>query len=251
MQMPALSGVYVVELLNEQPISVNADRPSRAERCIRVTRENCKYGRAVNLARRQQDYFKTFGSANVRFHYFAVTEHYVAVEAVVGARLAPYRLFGLTGRPNEWLAGISAEEVEAIVRLAVESLETRPEAIPKAASRTVSRASTPLPRLGSTTAITPSRAIEAATYLRNHGMSVELLRDLHHSPRRDETFGRMVAYFTRTASLRKENVLYGSRLVWIAEEHRRTNRPLSDLVMEALQRPPSRLVEYAHLRTLG
>lgn len=56
MQLQSLPGVYILEMLNEEPISVNADRPAIAERCIKVTRANCKYGQAVNLARRQRDY---------------------------------------------------------------------------------------------------------------------------------------------------------------------------------------------------
>lgn len=111
MQLPPLPGVYVVELLNEEPISVNANRPGIAVRCIKVTRANCKYGRAVNLARRQRDYHKTFGNQNVRFRFFAVTEQHAAVEALVGQRLAAYRVPGATGRANEWLQGIGAHNV--------------------------------------------------------------------------------------------------------------------------------------------
>jgi hypothetical protein len=116
MQLPPQPGVYVVELLNEHPISVNADRQKIAEQCIKVTRENCKYRQAKNLARRRLDYIKTFGEENVRFRFYAVTPHYSLVEATVGMRLKPYRIAGATGRLNEWLQGISSKEVEHIVK---------------------------------------------------------------------------------------------------------------------------------------
>jgi hypothetical protein len=233
MQLPPSPGVYVVEMLNEHPISVNADRAAIAERCIKVTRVNCKYGQAKNLARRQRDYFKTFGPQHVRFRYFAVTKHYAAIEAVVGARLVSYRLAGATGRLNEWLQGISAEEVEQIVRTVVESASERePTSLPIFEPRRVQHLSS------HPVGVSPAQLVEAATYLQQAGMSNAALRDMHHSPRRDETFSATLRYFSGKANLLRANLIYGSRLAYVADAHRRTNRPFSELVQEALLRYP-------------
>jgi hypothetical protein len=233
MQLPPSSGVYVVELLNEHLISVNADRAAIAERCIKVTRANCKYGQAKNLARRQRDYFKTFGSQHVRFRYFAVTQQYAAVEAAVGARLVAYRIPGTTGRLNEWLQGISGEEVEQVVRAAVESIAAgEPKTPPVSKPRKASQKS-PHP-----VGVSPAQLVKAATYLEQQGMSVASLRELHHSPRRDETFKATLRYFSEKTNLLRTNLIYGSRLVYVADAYHRTGRPFSELVQEALLRYP-------------
>lgn len=108
-------GLYIVTLTNEHPISVNADRPAIADRCIKVNRENCKFGKALDLRIRRGNYRKTFGEANVLFHPLAAIDDPRSVEALVAAELLPYRIRGLTGRPNEWLAGIAPSAVEAVV----------------------------------------------------------------------------------------------------------------------------------------
>ena len=107
------AGVYVVTLVNEHLISVNADRPAIAERCIKVNRDNCKFGKALNLQTRRGNYFKTFGMEHVRFHPIAAVERPDVIESLVASYLLPYRMRGLTGRPNEWLSGISPFEVES------------------------------------------------------------------------------------------------------------------------------------------
>jgi hypothetical protein len=114
-------GVYVVTLTNTHPISVNADRPAIADRCIKVTRENCKFGKARDLHVRRGNYIKTFGVENVRFHSLAAVDNPELVEAIVGTTLWQYRIRGTSGRPNEWLAGISPSDVEAAVFAALDS----------------------------------------------------------------------------------------------------------------------------------
>jgi len=234
MQPPPLPGVYVVEMLNDHPISVNADRPAIADRCIKVTRANCKYGQAKNLARRQRDYVKTFGPQYVRFRYFAVTQHYAAVEAAVAAHLIQYRLAGTTGRLNEWLEGVSPEEVERIVRAAVESFA---EGEPTASRPVTEPPRPPQPSTGEV-GVSPTHLVEAAAYLESQGMSVSLLRDMHHSPRRYETFRSARRYFSEKTSLLRSNVLCGLRLVYVAEQHQVTGRAFPELVQEALRRHP-------------
>ena len=108
-------GVYIVTLTNEHFISVNADRPAIAERCIKVNRNHCKFGKALNLQTRRGNYFKTFGAEHVQFRPIAAVEQPAVVESLVALYLLPYRMRGLTGRPNEWLSGISPVEVESAV----------------------------------------------------------------------------------------------------------------------------------------
>ncbi|MCV2357629.1 GIY-YIG nuclease family protein [Paucibacter sp. TC2R-5] len=234
MQLPPVPGVYVVELLNEEPISVNADRPVIAERCIKVTRANCKYGKAANLARRQREYHKTFGAQNVRFRFFSTTEQHALVEALVGQRLAAFRIPGVTGRLNEWLQGIAAHEVEAVVK---SILATLPTSAPTLGSGpTSNRVARPVSQ--DPVGVSPTRLVEAARYLERQAMSVSLLRDLHHSPRRDETFAATLRYFSKKTELRLNNQLYGARLIFVAAEHRATGLPFEQLVQAALRRHP-------------
>lgn len=112
--MTRTSGLYVVALTNIEPIAVNAHDPRRAERCIRVNHENCKFGKARDLALRQRAYWRTFGRAVVRFRPIALLDRIDEAEREVLGRLSAWRLRGSTGRRNEWLSGISADEVERI-----------------------------------------------------------------------------------------------------------------------------------------
>ena len=235
MRLPPLSGVYVVEMLNDEPISVNADRLKIADSCIRVTRSNCKYGQAKNLARRQLDYEKTFGPENVRFRYFAVTPHYAAVEAIVGARLVNHRIPGTTGRLNEWLQGVSAEAVESLVREVLASLPAE-KGVPRQPS---SQQEDHRSRSRAPDGISPAALVAAARYLRQRGMTVDLLRDMHHSPRRDETFTSTLRYFGGKSDIKDNNIRYGARLIYVAQEHQATGRSFEEIVSEALQRHPT------------
>lgn len=234
MQLPSTPGIYVVEMLNDEPISVNADRPAISERCIKVTRLNCKYGQAVNLARRERDYYKTFGANNVRFRFFAATPHHSIIENLVGQRLIAYRMRGASGRLNEWLHGISAQEVEDIVKEVLASLNQSPEAETLLARTHGKQAHELQEPLGAS----PRRLVAAALYLEENGMSVELLRNMHHSPLRRETFKSTLRYFGEKQDLQLSNQLYGARLMYVAEEHKRERRAFDQLAEEALQRHP-------------
>lgn len=115
------AGLYIVTLTNEHPISVNADRPAIAAGCFKVTRENCKFGCAVNLHRRRRDYFKTFGERYVQFHALASVNQPKHIETLVARQLIPHRIRGANGRLNEWLAGITPQEVEAVMLATLEN----------------------------------------------------------------------------------------------------------------------------------
>ncbi len=109
------AGVYIVTLNNEEPISVNAHDPRRAETAIKVTRENCKFGKANDLRARKENYDKTFGAENVNFFAIATLKDIHEVEKAVLLRLGDYRIIGNKNRKNEWLTKITPMEVENIV----------------------------------------------------------------------------------------------------------------------------------------
>jgi len=108
------SGLYIVTLNNEEPISVNAQDPRVADRAIKVTKENCKFGKAKNLEIRCKNYYKTFGEKNVNFKPIVLLEDIQSIEKYVLNALDEYRVRGTTGRKNEWLEGIDSESVESI-----------------------------------------------------------------------------------------------------------------------------------------
>lgn len=109
------SGIYIVTLNNSEPISVNAHDSRIAHKTIKVTKANCKFGKAKVLRGREKNYFKTFGEHNVNFMPVALIEDFAHAEKAVLARLNQFRMRGRTGRKNEWLEGITAEEVLGIV----------------------------------------------------------------------------------------------------------------------------------------
>lgn len=117
----ATPGLYIVTLNNEQPISVNANDPRVADTCIRVSRANCKFGKAKDLSRRCGNYVKIFGFENVNFRPIALTREIALAERQVKNALKAWMMRGNTGRRNEWLEGISAAEAE---RLAIAALES-------------------------------------------------------------------------------------------------------------------------------
>ena len=117
------SGIYIVTLNNHEPISVNAQDPRVADKAIKVTKANCKFGKAQNLKGREKNYFKTFGEHNANFKPIARIEDFALAEKAVLARLDQYRIRGRTGRKNEWLEGISAEDVLGVVLSTLEELE--------------------------------------------------------------------------------------------------------------------------------
>jgi hypothetical protein len=117
------SGIYIVTLNNEEPISVNAQDLRIAHKSIKVTKANCKFGKAKSLKGRKKNYFKTFGEHNVNFMPVALVKDFADAEKAVLARLDQYRMRGRTGRKNEWLEKISAEDVLRVVLGTLEELE--------------------------------------------------------------------------------------------------------------------------------
>lgn len=109
------SGLYLVTLNNEEPISVNANDPRVADKAIKVTKANCKFGRTKNLAVREKGYCKVFGEHNVNFKPLVQLEETDIAEKAILNCLDNHRIRGRTGRKNEWLENINPETVEATV----------------------------------------------------------------------------------------------------------------------------------------
>ncbi|MBM3605103.1 MAG: hypothetical protein FJX25_10205 [Alphaproteobacteria bacterium] len=84
-----------------------------------------------------------------------------------------------------------------------------------------------------------AKLIEALEYLRDAGMSVEYLRDIHQSDYRRETYKLAIDYraVEGPVTYRGENLRYHRRLLFLAAEHWRTCRSFEDLVEEAKKIP--------------
>lgn len=114
------SGLYVVTLNNSQPISANADDKRIAHKTIKVNKENCKFGKAMNLENRKYNYYKTFGQENVNFIPIASLSEIAIAEQEILKLLASYRLISPSGNLTEWMNGIDASK---IIDLAIEILD--------------------------------------------------------------------------------------------------------------------------------
>jgi hypothetical protein len=109
------SGLYIVTLNNEIPISVNANDKRIADKCIHVNRVNCKFGKAKCLQRRHKNYYKVFGEKNTNYHPIILMEEISLAEKLILKRLMDYRLRGQSGRLNEWLINITKEQLILII----------------------------------------------------------------------------------------------------------------------------------------
>ena len=236
--IPSSPGIYVVSLSNEEPISVNADR-AFADRCVFVTKANCKFGRAVNLARRYRDYVKTFGAQHVTFEVVAFTDNPALLEAAICTRLANHRVRGQTGRANEWLVGITAREVKQVI-LEIAATQGASAAIaPVSAAQPLGPRRPPRSNgLASASSASPALVAAAAAYLQTAGMPVSLLRDLHHFARRTETYASTIRYFGGKTDLGPSNRAYGARLLFVEQSHRAGGVSFESLAGEALRRFP-------------
>lgn len=117
------SGLYITTLKNKEPISVNAQDKRIAHKAIKVTFENCKFGKAKNLDIRKKNYEKTFGVENVNFQPIATLLETELAEKEILSQLDVFRIRGRTGRKNEWLQGIEPEIVYSIAMKVLKELD--------------------------------------------------------------------------------------------------------------------------------
>lgn len=113
------SGLYVVTLNNSQLISANADDKRIAHKALKVNKENCKFGKAVNLEKRKHNYFKTFGQENINFTPIVALSEVDIAEKEILKQLYQYRLTSPSGYLTEWMKGVDADK---IIDLVIETL---------------------------------------------------------------------------------------------------------------------------------
>jgi hypothetical protein len=109
------SGLYIVTLNNEESIGVNANDPRYAATCLRVNRDNCKFGKAHNFDARRKNYEKTFKKENVNFFPIVAVADCGTAEKIVLAQLRTWRVRHVNGRIHEWLVGISPHDLEQLI----------------------------------------------------------------------------------------------------------------------------------------
>ena len=109
------SGLYIVTLNNIEPISANAQDPRHAGTSVKVNKNNCKFGKAVNLEGRRNNYIKTFGKGNVNYKPVLLTKEIDKAEKLILSELKPYRIKGPKGKITEWMAGVEPDEILKVV----------------------------------------------------------------------------------------------------------------------------------------
>ena len=110
------SGIYVVTLKNETPISINAQDPRCADKVYKANYKNVKVGKAKSLKARMGNYFKTFGEHNVSFLPIIITKEIDEAEKAIMKELDSYRVRNpVSKRKTEWLLGITRDQAIEIV----------------------------------------------------------------------------------------------------------------------------------------
>ncbi len=115
------SGLYLVTLSNVDPISVNATDKRIATTAIKVTKANCKLGKAENFIQRENYYRKIFENY-LNFKPLALVEvkDLKDVEQKISSYFDNFKIRGRTGRKNEWMENIKPSEVIDIVKNALQ-----------------------------------------------------------------------------------------------------------------------------------
>jgi hypothetical protein len=103
-QRPAL--IYVATLRSNEFVPVTQDM-RYVETCARVNCLNVKVGKARNLALRERNYWKDFGTDNVSFVAIAATQDIQAAETAVLQRLKSFRKRSPKARMIDWLRDIT------------------------------------------------------------------------------------------------------------------------------------------------
>jgi hypothetical protein len=202
---PSGPGIYLVTLSNTAPLSANADRPRIAERCIKVNLKNCKVGKAKNLAARKRGYARTFGVHLASFEVLAVIDCPEIVERNILDRLAPHRMRGTSGRLNEWLQGISPEQL----RLTVADVLTNTASAELMKEEPAMRSNNKTPRRNTSSVKTSANIVEGCNpketvrllrSLRMLGFTDDHFSSVHHFAR--DTIENHVNYCLRTQQFR-------------------------------------------------
>ena len=242
MTTPKEPGIYLVTPTNSEPISVNADRPRIADRCIKVTSANCKVGKAKNLAVRERNYRKTFGADNVVFEVLAVVQEPERFEPHILRRLTPHRIRGEAGRLNEWLQGVSPDAVREIVQDVLASTHSRVNANVRPEIRpSRSRSGNREP------AADPGETVRLLRQFTDLGFSDAHFGQVHHFwPTKAEKIENHLKYCEKAQRFHahSNNAITQRRLSFVidrVEEVRATGRLVDNTVFADLAREASKL----------
>jgi hypothetical protein len=113
------SGIYIVQLLNEDPMPVTRDL-RYVDTCARVNRDNIKIGKANDFERRKKNYYADFDMENVIFEELYKIEDTRTAEKLIKRKLNPYRNLSPKGGKLEWLEGISYSEAKRAIAEVIE-----------------------------------------------------------------------------------------------------------------------------------
>jgi hypothetical protein len=109
------SGIYIVVLKNQVPISTYAGDKRREKYGTMVGYGNLKIGKAKVLEKRKLNYIKTFGVENFEFIPVFNCLEIDAIEKSIKSLVKDKRIRGVNNRLLEWLADIEFEELLKIV----------------------------------------------------------------------------------------------------------------------------------------
>ena len=109
------SGIYVVELLNKEPIFSCSHDKRKGKQGTPLTKGHIKFGKAVDLDRRQKNYLKTFGDGNFNFQVVHITSQIDEIEKRIMKEVDEYRVRGTFGRKLEWLEGININNLIKVI----------------------------------------------------------------------------------------------------------------------------------------
>lgn len=224
--IPSESGLYFVRLVGEEMAPVIKHR----QNCIWVNSANSKYGLSLNLRRRFSDYCGTFGKDRVRFDVVLLNETPRVLEQKLNLHFQKYRMRSPSGQLNEWLEGIDPEDAFQEVREICSERSVSGVVATRPARTPTSTNSMTMHQRGQV--FTPDDILEAARYLKKHGMTEQALSEIHHFER--QRYQETYDYFSRKSSIRSEtNSLYAARLDYIMRGHM-SGGNFADLVPQAL-----------------
>ena len=109
------SGIYIVVLNNQVPISTYANDKRREKYGTMVGVGNLKVGKAKVLEKRKLNYIKTFGFSNIEFIPVFNCVEIDSIEKEIKFLIKSYRIRGVNNRLLEWLANIGIEDLITIV----------------------------------------------------------------------------------------------------------------------------------------
>lgn len=118
------SGIYIVQLLNEELMPVTRDSRYIAE-CKKVNKKHIKIGKALDFDIRHKNYIKDFDKHNVIFEPIVQLEDIKSAETAILRELKQFRILSPKGGRLEWLEEISYERAKETIFSALKNADIR------------------------------------------------------------------------------------------------------------------------------